>query len=1045
MPITCNESGNLGYYWGETSFIETVNVGNCSPFFGRPGQGGDDAALSCQLCKIKGEVDTDDDNTFITQGPEQVQYICVVCPGNPPVEVCVCCVWPPKVWECKTPDVESEYMFHMLFDTSDHGRWWRECCGGPELPLTIAETNITSDSDDEEIHIVGSNSGAAICFRYPGGTPNPEDTPRQTLAEGDTIGGSTITKLYHYSSYNNVRNGEDLNYHYAELSPPLTGKNYNDSVATNRGGSVNLISGAGIKDKCIIFGRFEFIKKEVWYSKLAADPALDVSNRYPVNQKTKKKIRKISPTTAVDNYEMELIGGVVAQRPELSNVYDPTGREDLVGESSLSEAQASHRAKTTITQDVTRSQERWAKNYQTITDAANIGIENPQNTEKVLYKRAVEGSEDDVLTTRLEFSKEGGAISSLELTDAGSGYGAPPVVTITSSGDGEGAAATVLGAAPLASMTVTTNGVGYQHTNRPVISANYVTWASTLTPELDKTYVFDGRVYDVIGWGNAFGTTGPTHTSGTALNGNVTLKFLGTLPTFSTNLVGTVRTEYINMTKLGSGYTSVPTVTFSNGDQTAVATLDVDRITGLVVTPGTTTSELPTITIGDSWVGNQAYTSGDQVFVEGNLYTAAATGTSGTTAPTHTTGTVSDGGLNWTYAGEAAKAVATNYDGTVSEVTITNTGATATEMPTFSVSLPTSPYVAGTQLQVEGVAGPFTLTDVVLTSGGDGYTADTTTITLEDRVGAGTGAVITPSFLAGAITLKVGDGLVNHRNRARAKIVRTDGSSFAIVDRISGDSTVNGSNFLAGDKIEVNSTQVLLVDRVSTSSVAATITNKSEPFHEPFSSTALNAAEDSDLNNYFPKSEKTPNSSRDTSVFGIQESGPNNVSQERWTAEVIQRPEITESFLKGKLDENNENLTKIDEDAEKLDAQYETLTVGTSPNEKIKKYGPVNRWRDIPRSTATLKVTPNKWDADNRTHVDRNFTISLVFETPTNSGGPCPPPGPCNPCCPAVPPSGYSFSFKKTFVNNFSYTAERWVNIVNTYNGNSANADWSFL
>lgn len=138
-------------------------------------------------------------------------------------------------------------------------------------------------------------------------------------------------------------------------------------------------------------------------------------------------------------------------------------------------------------------------------------------------------------------------------------------------------------------------------------------------------------------------------------------------------------------------------------------------------------------------------------------------------------------------------------------------------------------------------------------------------------------------------------------------------------------------------------------------------------------------------------------------------------------------------------------MTKIDEDAEKLDAQYETLTVGTSPNEKIKKYGPVNRWRDIPRSTATLKVTPNKWDADNRTHVDRNFTISLVFETPTNGGGPCPPPPLCAPCCPAVPPSGYSFSFKKTFVNNFSYTAERWVNIINTYNGNSANADWSFL
>jgi hypothetical protein len=54
------------------------------------------------------------------------------------------------------------------------------------------------------------------------------------------------------------------------------------------------------------------------------------------------------------------------------------------------------------------------------------------------------------------------------------------------------------------------------------------------------------------------------------------------------------------------------------------------------------------------WVTSQAVTTGDQRWVQsageiGRLYEATTTGTTGATAPTHSTGTVSDGTVSWLY------------------------------------------------------------------------------------------------------------------------------------------------------------------------------------------------------------------------------------------------------------------------------------------------------------------------------------------------------------------------------------------------------------
>ena len=200
----------------------------------------------------------------------------------------------------------------------------------------------------------------------------------------------------------------------------------------------------------------------------------------------------------------------------------------------------------------------------------------------------------------------------------------------------------------------------------------------------------------------------------------------------------------------------------------------MDRITAITVTPGDGATSNPIITIGNAWVGTQAYNSGDQVFVGANLYTAAATGTSGATAPTHTTGTVNDGGLDWTYAGEAAKAISKNYDGRITTVTVVNAGARVSESVTFNVSLPTSPYVAGTQLQITPVAGAFDLDVAVLTEKGYGYNETNTTFEVFPQDDTTTLAVVEGVFTESPLTqIEVGHQFRGLNDRTLSGTVQT--------------------------------------------------------------------------------------------------------------------------------------------------------------------------------------------------------------------------------------------------------------------------------
>ncbi|MEO7309266.1 MAG: RagB/SusD family nutrient uptake outer membrane protein [Chitinophagaceae bacterium] len=127
----------------------------------------------------------------------------------------------------------------------------------------------------------------------------------------------------------------------------------------------------------------------------------------------------------------------------------------------------------------------------------------------------------------------------------------------------------------------------------------------------------------------------------------------------------------------GSGYIAPPALTFIPGNrllrtQTIAGRpyLNEDaRATG-VLTSGTVSDvnlyvmgegyvDLPTIIVGTPWLATSAYLLNAQVVSGNYLYTVSKAGTSGTVAPTNTSGTFNSGTAIFTYAGLSAKAIAT--------------------------------------------------------------------------------------------------------------------------------------------------------------------------------------------------------------------------------------------------------------------------------------------------------------------------------------------------------------------------------------------------
>ena len=107
-----------------------------------------------------------------------------------------------------------------------------------------------------------------------------------------------------------------------------------------------------------------------------------------------------------------------------------------------------------------------------------------------------------------------------------------------------------------------------------------------------------------------------------------------------------------------------------------------------VTAGGTGYTGTPTAAIGTQHAASTAYTLSQQVANGANLYTVTSAGTShASTAPTHTTGAVTHGTVEFTYAGAAATATVTK-DGSnvVISLTVTASGSGYTSTPLVVIS-----------------------------------------------------------------------------------------------------------------------------------------------------------------------------------------------------------------------------------------------------------------------------------------------------------------------------------------------------------------------
>jgi hypothetical protein len=163
-----------------------------------------------------------------------------------------------------------------------------------------------------------------------------------------------------------------------------------------------------------------------------------------------------------------------------------------------------------------------------------------------------------------------------------------------------------------------------------------------------------------------------------------------------------------------------PATTLATASITSASVIGYD-----ISNPGSGYSASPTITIGKLWTASTVYATNEQVNSGGLLYTCLLGGTSGATAPTGTTASVSDNVLNWSYAGIAATATATigtvvrgttTYTNCISAVNIVNNGSGYISMPVTTITDAT-----GIQAVLEA---RIKINTISVTNGGTGYTIE---------------------------------------------------------------------------------------------------------------------------------------------------------------------------------------------------------------------------------------------------------------------------------------------------------------------------------
>jgi hypothetical protein len=237
----------------------------------------------------------------------------------------------------------------------------------------------------------------------------------------------------------------------------------------------------------------------------------------------------------------------------------------------------------------------------------------------------------------------------------------------------------------------------------------------------------------------------------------------------------------INLTGAGTG---TQTFTYTAGQATAVAVLQGGKLAKIVHTnAGYGYMSAPSITFGTQWTASTALTLNQQVYFSNRLYTVTAAGTThASTAPTHTSGSVTNGTATLTYAGFPITGVVTLKYGSgysiaspsVSIGSLTGTGANITF----------------TGIKSEAKLVPFfengQLASVIIDDGGIGYSYATLTVS-GDGINADISADLSPGDIN---TLQANTELLTADGRIMSIGIISRGYGYATATiTIDGDGT----------------------------------------------------------------------------------------------------------------------------------------------------------------------------------------------------------------------------------------------------------------
>jgi len=385
-----------------------------------------------------------------------------------------------------------------------------------------------------------------------------------------------------------------------------------------------------------------------------------------------------------------------------------------------------------------------------------------------------------------------GTVDNVIINNKGTGY---TTATITVTGDGYRPEDPVF----ITAVAMNSGGSGY---SSPTVTfsdptsdaSSFIAGAGVFLGQ--KLYTANGDFYEVASPGT-LSSTAPTHRLGTVQNGTATLKFIGsrakgTASVSAGSITGVVLTgavREIDLVTGGSGYTTAPIVTFSGGGgSAATAVAKLNTTTGSVLyctitNPGDNYTSDPTVTFGTAWTANTAVLIGEQYFVSNRLYTVTAAGTThSSTAPTHTSGSATNGTATFAYAGAPATGIVVRRFGygysTAPTVTFTEVGGSS------AVGIVN---VSKSEAKLLPILDAGQIVGVVAENPGIGYS--TATLAVSSPSGTGTGASLSADLNIGNIqSLQANNEILTTAGTINAIKLISNGYGYGVANiEIDGD------------------------------------------------------------------------------------------------------------------------------------------------------------------------------------------------------------------------------------------------------------------